>query len=260
MHKTRPAACAGSFYPKNPEALAAAIDAMLAQTAGPDLPRPRALIAPHAGYVYSGQVAAQAYSPLARCDFSRVILVGPAHRVYFRGIALPESTAFETPMGCVPVDFPAKLASLPQILRSDEAHALEHALEVQLPFLQAVFERFSIVPLLVGAAAPDAVSEVIDLFLDEPETLVVVSSDLSHFHPYHEAQKLDEATVRAISNLDATLDHEAACGATPINALLLCAKKRGLKPTLLDMKNSGDTAGDRKRVVGYASFFFGENP
>lgn len=238
--------------------LGAAIDSMLVQAAGLDVPRPIALIVPHAGYVYSGQVAAQAYSCIKGSGFTRVVVLGPAHRVWFKGIALPEAASFATPMGNVPVEATPQLESLQQIFRSDTPHAAEHALEVQLPFLQSVLGDFSIVPLLVGATSAEAVSEVIDIFLGKPDTLILISSDLSHFHPYNEAKKLDETTAKAIMNLDPTLDHDQACGATPINGMLLSAKKLALTPTLLDMKNSGDTAGDRTRVVGYASFSFGE--
>lgn len=257
MKNTRLAACAGTFYPGNPKILAATLDSMLAETMEVNLPRPKAMIVPHAGYAYSGQVAARAYSRLKGSGFSRVLLLGPAHRVGFRGMALPRSNAFETPLGSTSVDHPAPLEALPQVFLSDEPHEMEHALEVQLPFLQTVLGQFSLVPLLVGTENPEAVSSVIDIFLDDPETLILVSSDLSHFHPYDEAKKIDGVTVQAILNLDATLDHEEACGATPINGLLLSARKCGLTPNLLDLKNSGDSAGDRKRVVGYASFAFG---
>ncbi|HQT25431.1 MAG TPA: AmmeMemoRadiSam system protein B, partial [Burkholderiales bacterium] len=193
-------------------------------------------------------------------DFSRIVLIGPAHRVWFRGIALPGSTHFETPLGLVPVDSDAcqRLASLPGMIESMAAHEMEHGLEVQLPFLQAVLGEFSVVPLLVGDAGMDAVSNVIDLFIGEPGTLVVVSSDLSHFHPYVVAQALDGTTAKCILELDPVLSQEQACGATPINGLLISASRKGLEPKLIDIRNSGDTAGDKRRVVGYASFSFGD--
>ena len=190
------------------------------------------------------------------------MILGPTHRVAVRGLALPSARAFATPLGDVEVDREAvaALAGLRQVVVSDSAHALEHSLEVQLPFLQSVLDDFRIVPLAVGDASPAEVAEVLDRLWGGPETLVVVSSDLSHFHGYAQAREIDRASAERILALDGPLDHEEACGATPINGLLLCARRRGLAPELIDLRNSGDTAGDRSRVVGYASFAFAGEP
>ena len=268
MPELRPAAVAGTFYPKAPAALAAVVGACLDAAADSPSPAtttaPKAVIVPHAGYVYSGTVAAAAYARLsaAREQIRRVVLFGPTHRVPVRGLALPSARAFATPLGEVPVDLDAASAALglPQVRESDAAHALEHSLEVQLPFLQAVLGAFEIVPFAVGDARPEEVAEVIDLLWGGPETLIVVSSDLSHYHRYADAQTIDRATAQAILALSPTLDHEQACGATPVNGLLLSARGHGLGPELLDRRNSGDTAGDRSRVVGYASFAFAGSP
>jgi AmmeMemoRadiSam system protein B len=221
---------------------------------------PKAVIVPHAGYVYSGAIAASAYARLAPggSAIRRVVLLGPTHRVAVRGLAVPTVRAFATPLGTVELDHPAVLAALalPQVVRSDAAHALEHSLEVQLPFLQAVLSNFAIVPFAVGDASPREVAEVIELLWGGPETLFVVSSDLSHYHRYADARAIDRATADAIERLAPQLEHEQACGATPINGLLLAAQRHALRPELLDLRNSGDTAGDPSRVVGYASFAF----
>lgn len=285
MADLRPAAVAGTFYPKMPAELAATLRACFDDAAGharasetvlarsrsfdgargarpiPAAFRAKALIVPHAGYAYSGTVAAAAYARLAGGiePIRRVVLFGPTHRVPVRGLAVPSAHAFATPLGNVDVDRAAvELAlDLPQVRASDAAHALEHSLEVQLPFLQAVLGGFEIVPFAVGEATPGEVAEVMELLWGGPETLLVVSSDLSHYHPYVDAQALDRATAAAILSLSATLDHEQACGATPVNALLLSARRRALRPVLLDLRNSGDTVADRSCVVGYASFAFG---
>jgi len=262
MLSTRPAAVAGTFYPADPSALRGAVDRLLAAAAPAprDAPAVKALIVPHAGYVYSGPTAACAYARLVATApaIRRVVLLGPAHRVPLRGLALPGVDQFATPLGKVAVDASgAALARrLPQVADSALAHAGEHSLEVQLPFLQRVLGDFGLVPLVVGAATSESVAEVLDLLWGGPETLIVVSSDLSHYHPYREAQAMDRATADAILGLAPRLDHEEACGATPVNALLLAARRRSLVPALLDLRNSGDTAGDRRQVVGYASFGF----
>ncbi len=188
------------------------------------------------------------------------MLFGPAHRVAVRGLALPTTRAFATPFGPVEIDRKAAdlALTLPQVEESDAAHAQEHSLEVQLPFLQAVIDEFRIVPFAVGAADADEVADVMERLWGGPETLVVVSSDLSHYHRYAEASSLDRHSAEAILAFAPTLDHEDACGATPINALVTCARRHGLDAQLLDLRNSGDTAGDRSRVVGYASFAFVE--
>jgi AmmeMemoRadiSam system protein B len=262
MLNTRPAAVAGTFYPADASALRGAVDRLLAE-AGP-APREaaafKALIVPHAGYVYSGPIAAAAYARVAAAaaGIRRVVLLGPAHRVPFRGLALPGVDEFATPLGRVAVDAAGAAAArrLPQVADNVLAHAAEHSLEVQLPFLQRVLGDFGLVPLVVGGATGESVAAVLDLLWGGPETLIVVSSDLSHFHPYREAQALDRSTANTILELAPRLDHEEACGATPVNGLLLAARRRGLVPELLDLRNSGDTAGDRRQVVGYAAFGF----
>ena len=267
MHDIRPAAVAGMFYPGAPAALAANVRACLmeaATRAHAGGARPKALIVPHAGYVYSGPIAAAAYARLAaaHATIRRVVLLGPAHRVAIRGLALPSARAFATPLGEVEVDRKAAALALtlPQVVEDDSVHALEHALEVQLPFLQAVLDDFRIVPFAVGMAAPEDVADVLERLWGGPETLILVSSDLSHYHPYADARAIDRGSADGILALSPMLDHEQACGATPINALLACARRHNLVPELLDLRNSGDTAGDKSRVVGYASFAFSEGP
>jgi len=265
VQSIRPAAVAGMFYPEAPSALGSAVRGYLAQAAPPAREAlPKAMIVPHAGYVYSGPVAASAYARLAagRSLIRRVVLLGPVHRVPIRGLALPVATAFATPLGTVEVDAAAAAAALrlPQVRTNEAAHALEHALEVQLPFLQTVLESFRIVPFAVGDATASEVAAVIDRLWGGVETLILVSSDLSHYHPYDQARAIDRGTVEEILALTSAIDHEQACGATPINGLALCVRQRGLAGELLDLRNSGDTAGDRSRVVGYAAFAFTERP
>jgi len=260
----RPAAVAGMFYPREPQELARTVRTLLAVSAHRDIPTGaiKAVIVPHAGYIYSGPVAASAYALLApqRTSIRRVVLLGPVHRVPVRGLALPAETVFTTPLGAVALDRLAieRLRALPQVSVSRAAHALEHSLEVQLPFLQQVLDEFTLVPLAVGDATAAEVAEVLETLWDGPETLIVVSSDLSHYHSYEEAQRLDRETCETIRELRSDVDHEQACGGTPINGLMEVARRRGLAPQLLDLRNSGDTAGDRARVVGYAAFAFTE--
>lgn len=258
----RVAAVAGTFYPAEAPALRAAVSQCLgAVDAAPELERaPKLLIVPHAGFVYSGPVAAHAYAVLARWRqrIRRVVLLGPAHRVALNGLAAPSTRSFETPLGSVPIDREALalLADLPQVRASDTAHALEHSLEVQLPFLQSVLEDFKLVPLVVGRADPEQVAAVLERLWGGDETLIVISSDLSHYLPYEEAQRIDRATVERMLKLDPELDHTQACGATPIAAGLIAARRHALAARLLDLRNSGDTAGDRSRVVGYCAMAF----
>ncbi len=258
----RPPAVAGMFYPADADALARDIQAYMAGAPTAKAEAPKALIVPHAGYIYSGAVAARAYALLspARQAIRRVVLLGPAHRVPIRGLALPVAEAFATPLGSVPIDEEGARAALalPQVSASDVAHSLEHSLEVQVPFLQTVLDDFTLLPFAVGAATPAQVAEVLDLLWGGPETLILISSDLSHFHDYALAQGIDRNTAAEILALEPGLDHEQACGATPINGLLLTAKRRGMNIELLDLRNSGDTAGDRSRVVGYAAFVLTE--
>jgi AmmeMemoRadiSam system protein B len=257
---TRPAAVAGMFYPADALELLEEVDTLLgtARLAAFDVASIKAIAVPHAGYIYSGATAAAAYGLLEnrRSTIRRVVLLGPTHRVAIRGIALPDAELFETPLGSVPIDIDlaVRIEALPQVVGSRDAHAAEHSLEVQLPFLQRVIGEFSLLPLAVGMAHADEVAEVLDAVWGGPETLIVVSTDLSHFHPYREAQELDGATVADVLAMRSDIDHEHACGATPLNGLLVSARRRGLTPHLVDARNSGDTAGDRSRVVGYASF------
>ena len=261
--EVRPAAVAGMFYPQDARELADEVAAHLDRTEeAPQAPGfPKALIVPHAGYVYSGPIAASAYDLLrpARGIVKRVVILGPCHRVPVHGLALPRASAFATPLGRVPVDAEAlhSIRDLPQVVESAATHAEEHALEVQLPFLQRVLGEFSLVPLVVGDAAPGEVAEVLDRLWGGAETLIVISSDLSHYHAYDRAREIDRATVRAILDFDAGISHEQACGATPVAGMLIAARRKNLATRLLDCRNSGDTAGDRRRVVGYASFALG---
>jgi AmmeMemoRadiSam system protein B len=259
---TRPPAVAGAFYPGNPDILATTVDQLLSGRATAPQAQRKALIVPHAGYVYSGATAGQAYALLApwRNQIRRVVLLGPTHRVAVDGIAVPQTDAFATPLGPIPLDTAAlaSLADLPQIVISDRAHALEHSLEVHLPFLQRLLGDFTLVPLAVGHAAPREVAEVLDRLWGGPETLIVVSSDLSHFLTYAAANQIDRDTCAHILQLDTHIRPEQACGAYPINGLLLTARQRGLVPNLIHRCNSGDTAGDKQRVVGYAAFSFTE--
>lgn len=253
----RPAAVAGMFYPGDRRSLALVIRRMLDATSPPPL-HPKALIVPHAGYVYSGPVAASAYALLKdmREVIRRVVLLGPVHRVWVQGLALPAVDAFETPLGVVYLDEAAmaSLLQLPQVEVNEAAHAWEHSLEVHLPFLQTVLNDFVLVPLAVGGASPEQVAEALEMVWGGSETLIVVSSDLSHYLPYDEAGQSDQATARAILDLKTDLVGEQACGAHPINGLMLAARRHHLTPHLLDLRNSGDTAGDKSRVVGYGAF------
>lgn len=261
MPSIRPAAVAGTFYPGEPGALAAEVASYLAE-ADPQGPVPKAIIAPHAGYMYSGAIAGRVYArlkPLAG-RVRRVVLLGPAHRVYVRCAAVPGASAFASPLGEVRLDEAAiaKLRQLPCVEVSDRAHALEHSLEVHLPFLQAVLGEFTLVPIVIGEATPAEVTRILDLLWGGEETLVVVSSDLSHYLPYDAARRRDLDTARAILGLEATLVPEEACGAYPINGLLTYARQHGLDVEGIDLRNSGDTAGGRDRVVGYGAFAFHE--
>ncbi len=263
MMNVRPPAVAGMFYPGDAASLRRSLAVCFGQAQALDAPlRPKALVVPHAGYIYSGPVAASAYTLLEplRETIRRVVLLGPVHRVWVAGLALPGVEAFATPLGRVPLDMDAirAIADLPQVSLSPAAHAQEHSLEVHLPFLQTVLADFRLIPLAVGDASPGEVAQVLDRLWGGEETLVVVSSDLSHFLPYQEAEREDHATARAILALEGHLVGEQACGAHPLNGLLLAAQRRGLTAHQLDLRNSGDTAGDRGRVVGYGAFAFTE--
>ena len=261
--KVRPAAVAGRFYPSDPVELRKLITDLLAQVPPPSGPAPKALIAPHAGYPYSGPIAASAYAQLvpARDQIKRIVMFGPSHYVALNGLATTSAEAFATPLGIVPVDVEAVRAVrlLPQVREFDEAHALEHSLEVQLPFLQCVLGDFMLVPLAVGDATPEEISEVLDTLWGGPETRFVVSSDLSHYQDFQTARRLDRATAKAIEALKpAAIGEERACGRMPIRGLLQAARWHGLRARTVDLRNSGDTAGPRDRVVGYGAFVFEE--
>ncbi len=270
--RIRPPAVAGSFYPAAPGTLRATVERLLAEAgeaggaaaaggraAGP---APKAVIAPHAGYVYSGPTAAVAFRALASGDGAvrKVALLGPSHRVPVRGLALPGSEGFATPLGVVPVDREGAGAALrlPQVVVQPEAHAREHSLEVELPFLQVLFPEAEVLPLTVGRASPEEVAEVLEHVWGDDDTAIVVSSDLSHYLPYDEARRADEATARQVVAGERPLAPAQACGAAPINGLLAVARRRRLRTELLDLRNSGDTAGDKDQVVGYGAFGFWE--
>jgi MEMO1 family protein len=255
----RPAAVAGLFYPEEPHELRSAVANYLGASGGRS-PMPKALVVPHAGYIYSGPVAGTAYASLrvGACSLRRVVLLGPSHRTWFRGLALPSVEAFETPLGAVPVQqsLVGELRRLPSVVVSDQPHALEHSLEVQLPFIQHVAPDAAIVPIVAGDATPGEVAAVIDATWGGDETLIVVSSDLSHYNSYATAQAFDAETARAILEGREDLEGQQACGCVVLNGLARARRKRGLRGELLDLRNSGDTAGDKQRVVGYGAFGF----
>ncbi len=254
----RQAAVAGLFYEADPARLKAQVNGFLSRSSARIGARPKVLIVPHAGYVYSGSTAASAYALLEplRDEIRRVVLLGPAHRVYLQGMALPSVDAFATPLGEVPLERATldAISAMPGVCVSDEAHREEHSLEVQLPFLQTLLTRFSLLPVVVGDCDPDRVGEVLDELWGGTETLVVISSDLSHFHPYDEAREIDAATCAHLLQKANGLSGEEACGARALNGLMSARHCQDLSVDLLAACNSGDTAGDRERVVGYGAF------
>jgi AmmeMemoRadiSam system protein B len=263
----RPMAVAGLFYPQQRDQLERVLNGFMART--DTMPPactamhqpPKALIVPHAGYIYSGQAAADAYQfllPWAR-QYKRVVMWGPAHRVAFRGVAVPSTLAFETPLGFVPVDREGvhKACGLSGVVVNDQAHAQEHSLEVQLPFLQTILGEFTLLPLVVGHIDAAHVASLMEALWGEDDTLIVVSSDLSHFHDYDTAQRRDAHTCEAVENLqEQGIDGEDACGCIALRALLRLARTRGLSVATVALCNSGDTTGDHSRVVGYGSWVF----
>ena len=262
MH-TRPPAVAGMFYPAEPASLAVAVRGYMDASSPPvheqhERGPIKALIVPHAGYQYSGSIAATAYRLLSESGdgVSRVVLLGPAHRVYVEGMAIPDAEAFDFPGGTIRLDLPAlaSIGQLPGVCVSNEAHAGEHCLEVQLPFLKEVLGEFELVPFVVGMCPNSQVAAVLDHLWGGPETLIVVSSDLSHYLPYTAACDMDRRTSRSILNRSIDLDGHQACGAHAINGLMVIAQQKGMTVEELDVRNSGDTAGDRSRVVGYGAF------
>src|SRR3954454_25165374 len=251
---TRPPAVAGQFYPTDPDRLRAEVSKLLAAA-----PRAAPSGRPKASYRYSRQIAAAAFVTLegSAQRIERVVLIGPAHYVPFRGIAVPTVDAFATPLGRVPLDCHAHvaLAALPRVQAADAPHAPEHALEVELPFLQVLLPRFMAVPLLVGEARPEEVAAVLDRLWGGPETVIVVSSDLSHFHNYETARRRDAETAAAIEDgAWNALGLGDACGYLAVAGLLLEVTRRGLKAQRLALCNSGDIAGGRNRVVGYGAW------
>jgi MEMO1 family protein len=261
--RVRPPAVAGKFYPRDPIELTTLVESFLASTTpSASSGTPKALIAPHAGYVFSGPIAASAYARLAsaRDSIKLVVLLGPAHFVPIQGLAASSAAAFATPLGEVELDAKAMhcVRSLPSVSIDDDAHRPEHCLEVQLPFLQVMLGDFRILPLLVGDVSAEVVAEVLDKVWGGPETLVVVSSDLSHYLNPAAAVALDRATAEAIQAAALEqIEAVQACGRIPIAGLLLAARERHLSGQTLDLRNSGDTGGPRDRVVGYGAFAFG---
>ncbi len=258
MSKVRTPAVAGLFYPDDPRELRNMIEAFLAH-AKSQPPVPKALIAPHAGYVYSGPVAASAYAQLqpVKDRIERVVLLGPSHRVPFLGVALSDAEAFNTPLGDIAIDREAvdSIRTLSQVQVLEAAHAMEHSLEVHLPFLQLVLPEFKLVPLVVGDATPEQVAEVIERLWGGEETLIVISSDLSHYHDYETAKRLDRETSERIASLaQPDIEPEQACGCRPVNGLIQAARKHDLHASILDLRNSGDTAGPKNQVVGYGAY------
>lgn len=263
MTMIREPAVAGCFYPADPGQLGQTVERLIRAVPAVESPAPKALIVPHAGYVYSGPIAASAYARLRpyRDRYRRVVLLGPSHRVPVAGLALSSADAFRTPLGDVPVDKQAiARLDLPELQVSDRAHVAEHSLEVHLPFLQSVLGPFTLVPIVVGDATPEQVANVLEGLWDGPDTLIVVSSDLSHYLQYEEARRVDRHTCAAIEGLDARgIDHDGACGASPVSGLLLAARRHGMAVTTLDLRNSADTVGDPDAVVGYGAWAFEEH-
>lgn len=260
MVNTRKTAVAGTFYPAEPEQLKLQL-AHYINDAECSKKVPKAIIAPHAGYIYSGEVAGTVYARLhaVKDVVTQVVLMGPSHRVGFQGLAVSSADQFATPLGNISVDAAAieKISAFPFIQVLDQAHQLEHSLEVHLPFLQSVLSDFSIVPVVAGDASADQVCQLLEQFWGQQNTLIVISSDLSHFHDYETAQKMDEATTAYIERLQyEKLTSEMACGYVPIRGLLALARKNELQIKTIDLRNSADSAGtgDKGRVVGYGAY------
>lgn len=254
----RQPAVAGAFYPADPRQLHKMLVHYL-QDATNGAKVPKAIIAPHAGYIYSGPIAASAYARLkdAKDRITRVVVIGPSHRVAFRGLAISLAESFSTPLGKLPIDHAAleKIVQLPFVQYLEQAHTFEHSLEVHLPFLQEVLTAFELVPIVAGDATPDQVAQVIDALWGGDETLIVISSDLSHYHDYATAKKLDRLTSEQIEKLQyGLITSESACGKVPINGLLKLAQDKALTVKTIDLRNSGDTSGDKSRVVGYGAY------
>ncbi|MDH5233059.1 MAG: AmmeMemoRadiSam system protein B [Gammaproteobacteria bacterium] len=260
MSSIRPAAVAGLFYPDDPRQLKDMVMQMINKAQTQDFDA-KAIIAPHAGYIYSGPIAASAYKAIEnkRKQIKRVVLIGPSHRVAFSGIAVSSASEFATPLGNITLDSKAvaQLIQFPQVQTLDRAHEQEHSLEVHLPFLQLILDDFKLVPLVVGDTQAHEVAEVINALWDDEATFIIISSDLSHYHDYATAQRIDKQTSNAIATLNPDpIGFEQACGRNPLNGFLQVAKEKGLKAEILDQRNSGDTSGDKSRVVGYGAYVF----
>ncbi len=260
MTNIRKAAVAGTFYPAEPTQLKQMIEQYIKEVpSGHKVPK--AIIAPHAGYIYSGPIAASVYARLlsAKNDIKRVVLIGPSHCVGFYGLAVSAAKQFATPLGNIEVDVDAilQIAALPFVQYMEQAHEREHSLEVHLPFLQTVLNDFTLIPIVAGDAPAEQTCQILEMFWDQPETLLLISSDLSHFHDYETAKKLDRETSQIIENLQyEQLGSGSACGRVPVSGLLALARKKGLQVKAVDIRNSGDTAGynDKNRVVGYGAY------
>ncbi|MDO5287376.1 MAG: AmmeMemoRadiSam system protein B [Actinomycetia bacterium] len=250
----RPPAVAGMFYPGDPRRLRAMVTSLLEAAPAEEAPPALGFVVPHAGYIYSGSTAALAYAQLRAHPPRRLLLLGPAHRVRLRGLALSPAQRFATPLGEIQVDEGLRERLAPHSVVSAEAHAEEHSLEVQLPFLQVVAPEATVLPVVVGSASQTEVADAVEAGLgpDPDGTLLLISSDLSHYHPYEQARRIDQATITQITARE-PVGHEQACGATPLNGALEVARRRGWRLSLLGACSSGDTAGDHSRVVGYAS-------
>jgi len=261
MTTVRNPCVAGFFYPADPKILAATVQDLLAKAQALDLPAPKAIITPHAGYIYSGPIAATIYKTILphKDLIKRVVLLGPAHKVGFNGIAATQVSEFATPLGNIPVDLNSinQLLNLSEVKIFEDAYNMEHSLEVQLPFLQSILNNFTLIPLVVGNAQPQDIANVIQQLWGSDETLIVISSDLSHYHDYNTAQQLDALTSQAIVELKPeNIKDNQACGRLPVKGLLLAAKQLKLQVKSLDVRNSGDTAGNKSRVVGYGAYYF----
>jgi len=259
MNGIRQAAVAGTFYPAGKGELHDMLVTMLTVVPRDTWPAPKAMIVPHAGYIYSGPVAATGYArlPAVADSIQRVIVMGPSHRVAFRGIAVPDAAVFQTPLGEISLDTESIqcLLALPQVHIDNDSHRFEHSVEVHLPFLQETLNSFTLVPVVVGDATATEVCEAIELLWGGSETLLVISSDLSHYHDYAAARQRDRATSDAIESLAfEKISYEDACGRNPVSGLLLYARQHGLAVETLDLRNSGDTAGPRNQVVGYGTY------
>ena len=257
-NSTRPAAIAGQFYPENPVELEQMVKSLLNDVE--NIPSPsKAMIAPHAGLIYSGPVAATVYASLLAIKekVNRVVLLGPSHRIYLKGLALSSTDHYATPLGKIEIDQDAydSVRDLAQVTVTDAAHAQEHSLEIQLPFLQFVLRQFKLVPIVVGEAAPEEVAEVLEILWGDEETRIIISSDLSHFHDYETAKQIDLSTSKAIENLQLeSIGPQQACGCMPVRGLLQLARTKHLSVKTLDLRNSGDTSGSKDRVVGYGAY------